>query len=82
MLSCPQSNGDNPHSTVSVSGLSAFTQTSDPMTPYLFRIGDINFSKTVFSKPISHLMSDRLSLGIANKQALLIHFSDANFDAM
>ena len=52
------------------------------MLPSVFKVGDIDFSKTVFSKPISHLLSARLSIVIAKKQALLTQFGNATFDAM
>ena len=55
LISCPQSNGDKPCNTFSVSGLSVFTRTSDPMPPSIFTVGYIDFRKTVFYKPISHL---------------------------
>ena len=55
---------------------------SDPMLMSLFTIGKIDFSKTVFSIQISHLLSAQLSIGIAKKQALLIHFCDSIFDVM
>ena len=52
------------------------------MQQSVFTVDHIDFSKTVFSKLISHLFSDKLSIGIANKQALLTHFGNATFDAM
>ena len=82
LLSCPQPNGDNPCATARVSGLSAFTRTSNPMPPSVFTVVDIDSSKTVFLKLISHFFSAQISIGIAKKQALLAHFGDATFDAM
>ena len=52
------------------------------MLPSVFTVGDIDFIKAVFLKPITHLFFARLSIGIAKKQALLTHFGDATFDAM
>ena len=52
------------------------------MPPSVFTVGNINFSKTVFYKPISRLFFARLSIVIANKQALLTHFGNDTFDVM
>ena len=82
LLSCPQHNSDDPRATVSVSGLLAFTRTSDLMLPSVFTVDDIKFSKMVFSKPIHQILSALLSIGIANKQGLQTHFDNATFDAM
>ena len=82
LLSCTQTNGDNPRATVSFLGLLVFTRTSNLMPPSIFRVNNINFSNTVFSKPISYLFSIRLSIEISNKQSLLTHFGGTNFDAM
>ena len=57
-------------------------QTSKTMPPSIFTVGDIDFSKMVFSKPISQLFPARLPIGIAKKQALLTHFGGATFDVM
>ena len=57
-------------------------QTSNPMPPSVFTVVDIDFSKTVFLKLISHFFFAQISIGIAKKQALLAHFGDATFDAM
>ena len=82
LIYCPYSYGNNPCATVSVSVLSDFMQTSNPMPPSMFTVGDIYFSKIVFSKPIYHLFSTQLSIGIANKRSLLTHFGDATFSVM
>ena len=52
------------------------------MPPSVFTVVDIDFSKTVFLKLISHFFFAQISIGIAKKQALLAHFGDATFDAM
>ena len=52
------------------------------MLPSVFTFEDIDFSKTVFSKPISHFFSIQLSIGVARKQALLTHVGNATFDTM
>ena len=82
MISFTQSNSTNPRATVSVSSLLDFTRTSDSMPPSVFTVDDIDFRKTVFFKPISHIFSARLSIRIQNKQYLIMQFGDTTFDAM
>ena len=55
---------------------------SDPMSPSVFTVGNIDFSKTFFSKLKPHFFSVQLSIGILKKQALLAHFDDVTSDAM
>ena len=58
MIPFTQSDGANPCTTVSVSGLSVFKRTSNLMMTSMFTVRDIIFRKMVFSKLIYDLFSD------------------------
>ena len=53
LISYPQSDGENPRVTATVSDLSAFMQMSDPIPMSMFTVGNIKFNKTRFYNPIS-----------------------------
>ena len=57
LISCHQSDSNNPCTTVRISVLSAFMRTSYQMLLSVFTVGDIDFIKTVFSQPIYHILS-------------------------
>ena len=82
VLSSPQPIANTQAAITSISGMAAFTRTTDPLSGNVFLAGDIEFTKSSFSRQVSKLCSCRIQLSTQQKQQVKSYLGDNLFEAV